>query len=139
MERIKYFLIIFGMLFLCAGVTNAEPVSLSTLVTPQNVSFEQCYKAFDIPQEKLYYLSLAAINANRFDINEMQSKTGYIVFTAVNREFLASIIKLDKNRSMLKITPTNNVYYFPPGIVYNFFRYIDLNLAAPIEKISTVK
>ena len=118
-------LIIFSMFF---PVFAEEPqLSLSTLVTVQDVPFEQCTKIFDIDAENLYYLTIASVNANRFKIEELQSKTGYILFNAVNKDFLASVIRIDSKKSILKVTPANNVYYFPPGIVLNLFKYIDLN------------
>ena len=108
---------------------NTQQMSLSTLVTVQDVPFEQCTKVFDIDAENLFYLTIASINANRFKIEELQSKTGYILFNAVNKDFLASVISIDSKRSILKVTPTNNVYYFPPGIVLNLFKYIEINKA----------
>ena len=115
--------------FLLPAFAEEPQVSLSTLVTVQDVPFEQCTKIFDIDAENLFYLTIASVNANRFKIEEIQSKTGYILFNAVNKDFLASVIKIDSKKSILKITPTNNVYYFPPGIVLNLFRYIELNNA----------
>lgn len=128
MARVIKFIIL-SLLFLLPAGTYAEtqPVSLSTLVTVQNVPFEQCTRMFDMDAESLFYLTIAGINANRFNILELQSKTGYILFSAVNKEFLASVFKLDSKTSLLRITPTNNIYYFQPGIVLNIFRYIDLN------------
>lgn len=109
--------------------SQTQQVSLSTLVTVQNVPFEDCTRVFNVDAENLFYLTIASINANRFSIDEIQSKTGYILFCAVNKEFLASVFKLDDKTSMLRITPANNVYYFQPGIVLNIFKYIDLNSA----------
>ncbi len=117
-------------MFICiqtGGFAQTQPVSLSTLVTVQDVPFEECTKVFNMDAESLFYLTIASINANRFKIDEIQSKTGYILFSAVNKEFLALVVKLDSKNSLLKITPTNNIYYFQPGIVLNMFRYIELN------------
>ena len=80
-------------------------------------------------------MTLASITANRFEIKEMQSKTGYILFKAANKEFLATVVYFGLNKSMLKITPTNNNYYFAPGIVTNIFKYIDINANSSIESI----
>ena len=124
---VKRLLIIFLILFFGAFVKADVQPSLSTLVSVQNVSFEQCTKIFKINSESLFYLTISAINANRFTITEIQSKTGYILFNAVGKEFLATIVKIDSNNSILRITPVNNVYYFQPGIVLNIFRYIELN------------
>ena len=124
------FILVFALMLSFANSVYAEQQpSLSTLVSVQNVSFEQCTKIFKIDSEALFYLTIAAINANRFNISEMQSKTGYILFSAVGREFLANIVKIDSKNSILRITPVNNVYYFQPGIVLNIFRYIELNIS----------
>lgn len=136
MERVKYLLIL--VICICFGFctrVSAEESQLSALITPQNVEFNDCTKQYDIPPEKLYYLTAGAINANRFEIQELQSKTGYILFKAVGKEFLASIVKLGTQKSMLKITPTNGNYYFAPGIVSNTFKYIDLNVSAPLTQV----
>ncbi len=117
------------------NVPEESSVSLSTLVTPQNVSFEMCTKTFAMNSDRLFYLTLAAVNANRFEIKEIQSKTGYILFTAVGKEFLASVISIDKYRSMLKITPANNNYFFAPGIVLNMYKYIEVNANEHLQNI----
>ena len=73
-------------------------------------------------------VAIAAINANRFTIDEIQSRSGYILFTAVNKQFLATVVNVNTNQGMLKITPVDNNYFFQPGIVLNVFKYIELNL-----------
>lgn len=139
MERtIKKFLI--TMLILVSGscVFAENGMSLSTLVTPQNIDYNICTRNYILTPEKLFYMAIASINANRFTIDEIQSKTGYILFTAVNKQYLASVVKVDANKSMLRITPTNNNYFFAPGIVLNVFRYIDLNGATPVYSLSKI-
>ena len=137
MERIKFkiFVLCSAFLFALPAFADESAVSLSTLVTPQNVSFETCTKTFPMNSERLFYLTLAAVNANRFEIKEVQSKTGYILFSAVEKEFLASVVSIDKYRSMLKITPANNNYYFAPGIVLNMYKYIDINANEHLQNI----
>ena len=120
------------LLVLMLGASNVwaeESMSLSTMVTPQNVDYNLCTRNYILTPEKLFYMAIASINANRFTIDEIQSKTGYILFTAVGRQYLASVVKVDSSKSMLRITPTSNNYFFAPGIVLNVFRYIDLNKA----------
>ena len=135
MARIIKILLISLFLFLPLQA-KSEELSLSTLVTVQNVPFEYCTKFFNTDAESLFYLTIASINANRFRIDEIQSKTGYVLFNAVNKEFLASVIKIDNKHSLLKVTPTNNVYYFQPGIVLNLFKYVEIN---QLEKPVTLK
>ena len=141
MERvIKYILLIISFVFMFSAFpANAEEgMSLSTLITPQNVNFNTCTRTYILPADKLFYMAIASANANRFEIDEIQSKTGYILFTAVNKQYLASIVEVDSTHSMLKITPTNNNYFFPPGVVLNFFKYIDLYGATPVVSLPKV-
>ena len=142
MERINLKILLTSVILLCTVLltlpAQCDEIPESQLTIPQTVSYDNCTKTYYIPAEKLFYLTLASISANRFEIKEMQSKTGYILFKAAGKEFLATVVKLGVNKSMLKITPTNNNYYFAPGIVLNIFKYIDLNLnenITPIKKI----
>lgn len=136
MERIiKILLLVFMLSLPCVF---AEESSMVSLVTPQTVEFKTCTRSYILPAEKLFYMSIASANANRFNIEEIQSKTGYILFTAAGKQYLASVVKIDSTHSQLKITPTNNNYFFAPGIVLNFFRYIDLNGATPQVTLNKV-
>lgn len=117
-------------------MASGEPMNLSTLITAQNVHFENCYKVFNTDNVSLYHLTIAAINANRFTIDEIQSKSGYVLFTAVNKQFLASVSNVNTNQGMLRITPADNNYYFQPGIILNIFKYIDVNLSKKPEYVN---
>ena len=118
--------------------TNKAAVNTqnSSLTVPQNISFDKCTKKYIMPVEDLYFFALASINANKFTINEIQSKNGYILFSAANKEFLASVNRVDPSSAILKITPADGNYFFPIGVLTNFFKYIDLNKDTKIEKIS---
>lgn len=115
----------------------ATPTLNTTLPSTQSleVAVESCNKIFKADAQKLFFLTLSSLNANRFTIDEIQSKTGYILFSAGQRQFLASVIKINTQTAMLKITPCNNNYYFPIGIVQNVFKYIELNILTPVEKL----
>lgn len=130
MERIIKFLVVLSFVFSisCSQSFAVEQMNLSTLITAQNVKYETCTKVFNTDHVYLFHLAIAAINANRFTIDEIQSKSGYILFTAVNKQFLATVVNVNTNQGMLKITPVDNNYFFQPGIVLNVFKYIELNL-----------
>lgn len=122
------------------STNTVKPVSTQTAVQnpaviPQNISFQKCTKIFPVDCEKLFYLAIASINANRFTINEIQSKSGYVLFSVLQKQFLLSVANVDKKNAIVKITPANNNYYFPEGIVTNIFKYIDLNTDKEILKI----
>lgn len=133
-------LLLFLLLFVpvCANAEEpappSQPLALQ-LVTPQNIDFSKCVQTFNFPVEKLFYMSILSLNANRFEIEELQSKTGYILFKAAGKPFLMSVIKVDAEHSMLKITPADNVYYFPYGVVYNIYKYIELNADEQLQAL----
>lgn len=137
-KLITLILLIFSLIIIphctfAAGTT----LNLSNFTNNQNVSPDICTKLYQTSTEKLFYLTLAAINANNFQIDEIQSKTGYILFTAVEKQYLATITKFSSSSAMIRISPVNNIYYFQPGIVLNMFKYIDLNVQfTPIEKVN---
>ena len=64
----------------------AQP--LPSITTPQNIKFENCSKMFAVNKDKLFYLTLGSITANKFTIDEIQTENGYIIFTSVR--FLSS-------------------------------------------------
>ncbi|HNW25883.1 MAG TPA: hypothetical protein PLG15_03145 [Candidatus Gastranaerophilaceae bacterium] len=115
-----------------------QTLAAAQAVQPQAVDFGLCRKIFKIDAQKLFYLTLAAVNANRFTIDEIQSKSGYILFSVAKKQFLANVISVNAENSMLKITPCDNIYFFPVGIVQNMFKYVELNLNTPIEKLNVL-
>ncbi len=138
MERIIKKICLVLVVLVSVGLPSfaIDQLNLSTLITAQTVPYENCTKVFNTDHISLFYLTIAAINANRFTVEEIQSKSGYILFTAVNKRFLATVSNVNTNQGMLKITPEDNNYYFQPGIVLNIFKYIDLNLNVKPETVN---
>lgn len=110
-----------------------QPVAAPPITVSQNITFENCTKMFAVNKEKLYYLALAAISANKFNIEEIQSYNGYVIFSVAKNKYLATVAGIDGNNSILKITPCNDIYFFPPGIIINMFKYIELNLNTEVK------
>ena len=95
-------LVIFFILSICACCAEpvqvgAQPQAAPPITQPQNVAFEACTKMFAINKEKLFYLTLGAVNANRFNIEEIQTQNGYIIFSAANNKYLATIMVYSKS------------------------------------------
>lgn len=127
MERIIVILL-FLLLFTIPAKAEEAVVDLSNLITTQNIKYQDCTKVFNTDNVTLLHLTIAAINANKFKIDEIQSDTGYVIFTAVSKQFLASVTNVNTNQGMLKITPLDGNYYFQPGIISNIYKYIELNI-----------
>lgn len=127
----KKILFLVSALLICPVAFSADQTPPATVA--QNVLFQDCTKLFAVNKEKLFYLTLASLSANRFIIDEVQTSNGYVIFTVNKNSYLATIAGVDSANSILKITPCNNIYNFPPGIVTNTFKYIDLNLNSDIK------
>ena len=128
-------------LFLTILVLNLFPqcgnsaVLSNSLTSSQNISFENCTKVFNTDNISLFYLTIASVNNNKFQLEEIQSRSGYILFKAVGRKYLATIVNVNTNQSMLKITPVDNNYVFQPGIISNMFNFITQNVQVKPEII----
>ncbi len=132
MERIiKLFILIITISFITLPVSAAAapsvPQTYNPYGAPVKVTLPQCTKTFNAGYEKLFFLTEAAINNSNFNIEEIQSDGGYIVFSAGGYKFLATVISFGSNKAILKITPCNNNYTFPPLIIRNVFRYVEMN------------
>lgn len=132
MKNLVIILSLLLMPYAAAEEAVVQKPAPNPLTVSQQIMFENCTKIFGINQEKLFYLTLASISANRFNIEEIQSSHGYIIFSANRNKYLATISKIDKTNAILKITPCNNIYNFPPGVITNTFKYIDLNMTTKI-------
>ena len=138
MKNFKNLLFIFAFLLIGqSAFANSAPIVASP-VLPQSIDFNICNKYFKLDNKSLFYLTMTGINANKFTINEIKSKNGYILFTVAQKQYLASVIKVDSKNSLLKITPCDNKYYFPSGVVQNLFKYIELNEKTGFETIQTL-
>lgn len=135
MERIVILFIFVLIMFTGLSAKAEDLVDLTSLITVQDVKPQACIKVFNTDNVHLLYLTIASVNANKFKIDEIQSRMGYVLFTAANKQFLASISNVNTRQGMLKITPVDNNYYFQPGIVSNIYKYIELNLNTQLENI----
>lgn len=133
--KLRVLFLVFISLMFCPvfADTQGQVQVQPSVTTPQNIAFENCTKMFAVNKEKLFYLTLGAVSANKFTVDEIQTNNGYIIFTAAKNKYLATIAGVDSANSILKITPCNDIYFFQPGIIMNMFKYIDLNLNTEIK------
>lgn len=110
-------------------ITPQKPQTTgNALTTPININIEACSKMYAIPAEQLFLLTLGGIEANGFEIKEIQSRGGYVLFNVGEKEFLATVAMIDNKNAMLRINPTNGIYHFAPGIVAKLFEYVEYKL-----------
>ncbi len=145
MKNYKFFIAV-AILLNCAVAAQSVEIPLipsnPTYKSVQNVprvtaepkpeiittSFDDCVKIYDTNVENLFLMTLAAINASGFKIDEIQSQTGLISFEAGNKSLLVSVTKVNPKTAMIKITPMDNSYTFPPLLKDKIFTYLSNNI-----------
>ena len=125
-----------------AQTTQSQPQAQTSKITPvvkqtgsAYTNYRDCIRLYKLPFEKLFYLALSSVNENKFEIVEMQSRNGYILFEAEGREFLLTVMKKDKNFTFLRLTPADNNYYFSPFIPQKIFRQVDVNFNTEVKEL----
>ena len=129
MERIVKTLIVLSLgLFIPAFADTQQVAQSPQQVQAQKTELMKCVRTFELPYDKLFYLTLAGLNEYNYKIKEIQTRSGYIIFETGYRKFLASIVYVSSQKSILKITPFSGNYDFNPTVIQNIFKYIDAGL-----------
>lgn len=89
-------------------------------------SLSDCVKTYPLNYEKLFYITLSGINENNYNISEIQSKCGYIVFTDGTQKYLVSIVYVSSTKSILKVVGYENSTY-PKEVALKLFKYVEEN------------
>lgn len=89
--------------------------------------YSDCVRIFPIASQSLLELSLAAVNANNYNVVEIQSETPTFIFAAYSKEFIVIISAKDDKNCYMKILPADNIYNFSLSFVLKIFDYIDLH------------
>lgn len=132
----KKFLLTFSILLITmqSSFVSAEDLTVQAAavkITPP-ADFAQTYKT---SSENLLYLLLAAINESKYSIEEIQFKTGSVLFKAYSKEFIASVCTKDNSNSFIKIVPADNNYNFSPLLIQKLQNYIESNNTTNFQNI----
>ena len=134
MKKIILLLFLINM-FAFPNITFAEAVITSANVSKSVPIASDFTKTYKTSSENLLYLLLAAINEHNYSIEEIQFKTGSVLFKAYTKEFIASVSAKDGYNSFIKIIPADNNYNFSPSLLQNLHNYIDLNNNIIFQKV----
>lgn len=97
--------------------------------------FKKSYRNFNIGVNELYLKSYSAISANKYEILEIQSDNGYILFNVSGRKFLLKVSP-DESGSILKITPLDGDTSKGFLIEENIFKTIENEITTQVPKVS---
>ncbi len=132
MKKVFISLFVF-LMFSASQSVLAQDVVVST--NRQLVNNTDYSKAYKTNSENLLYLLLSAINEYNYSIQEIQFKTGSVLFKAYTKEFIASVSAQDGFNSFVKIIPADNNYNFSPDLLEKLHSYIELNDNINFQKV----
>ena len=133
MKKILFILLIFNIFFAGNSVLaeNAAPSNVQV----KKIVASDFSKSYKISSENLLYLLLSAINEHNYSIEEIQFRTGSVLFKAYTKEFIASVAAKDGYNSFMKIIPADNNYNFSPLLLEKLHNYIETNNSISFQKI----
>lgn len=134
MKKLLFALLTLSIFLISQPVFADEVVPLNSTIKalPNPIDFAKSYKT---TSENLLYLLLSAINEHNYSIEEIQFKTGSVLFKAYTKEFIASVSAQDGYNSFIKIIPADNNYNFSPALLEKLHTYIEINNEIKFQKI----
>ena len=98
---------------------------------------DNSYKIYSKDADTLFMSALSAINSNhRFEITEIQSRNGYILFLYNSKYYLLTLTKRYQNQTEIKILPQNSDYSLGSDVAQSIFASIDIQLRTqPMEQV----
>ena len=97
---------------------------------------DECYKIYPVDADNLFMSSLNVLSSsNKYNISEIQSKNGYILFLTGSKYYLLTITKRYKNQSEIKILPQNSDYSQGSSVALAIFNLLDSEIKKPMELV----
>lgn len=98
---------------------------------------DECYKIYSRDADSLFINAISAINSSsRFEISEIQSKNGYILFLAGSKYYLLTLTKRYQNQTEIKILPQNSDFSQGSAVAKAVFSLIDNQIKnQPMEQL----
>ena len=97
---------------------------------------QKSYKLYPKDADSLYMYALNALSSDsRFNISEIQTKNGYILFLSGSKYYLLTVTKRYQNQSEVKILPHNSDYSLGSDTAQTVFSLIDNEIKKPMEQV----
>ena len=97
---------------------------------------DECYKIYPVDADNLFMSALNVLGSNnKFEISEIQTKNGYILFSTGSKYYLLTVTRRYKNQSEVKILPQNSDYSQGSSVALAIFNLIDSEIKTPMELV----
>ena len=97
---------------------------------------DECYKIYPVDADNLFMASLNVLSSNnKYEISELQTKNGYILFLTGSKYYLLTVTKRYKNQSEVKILPQNSDFSQGSTVATAIFDSLNEEIKRPMELI----
>lgn len=105
----------------------------------QGVSFAASYlddsiKNFGVSADNMYLTSLSVLNSLNYEILEIQSASGYILFRTGAKDYIMTVSAITPVTSCIKILPANSIYSTGSTVQKTIFDALELNKLNILKK-----
>ncbi len=118
---LNIFILFFAFIFINTGANAATYLDDST-------------KDFGVSADNMYLTSLSVLNDLNYEIIEMQSKSGYILFRTGAKDYIITVTALTPVTSNIKILPANSVYSTGTTVQKTIFEKLEANKLNILKK-----
>ncbi len=109
---------------------------LSSFAFADNGVLQNSYKIYPKDADSLFMYAMNALSSDgRYNISEIQTKNGYILFTNASKYYLLKVTKRYQNQSEVKVLPRNSDFSLGYETAQNVFSLIDNEIKKPMELV----
>ena len=111
-------------------------IALNMINTEVNAAtyLDDSSKNFGVSADNMYLTSLSVLNSLNYEIIEIQSKSGYILFRTGAKDYIMTVTALSPVTSNIKILPANNVNSTDTAVQKTIFEQLELNKLNILKK-----
>ena len=92
--------------------------------------FEESFKIYPKEADSLFMSAISALNSSKqFEVAEIQSKNGYILFLSGSKYYLLTLTKRYQNQTEIKIMPQNSDFSQGSEVAQAVFALIDAKIS----------
>lgn len=105
------------------------------LALPCRASYlEDSMKNYGVSADNMFLTSLSILNSLNYEVLEIQSKSGYILFRAGAKDYILMVTALTPVTSNVKILPANSVFSTGSAVQKTIFGELDTNKLNILKK-----
>lgn len=100
-----------------------------------NASYlDESIRNFGVSADNMYLTTLSILNSLNYEILEIQSKSGYILFRTGAKDYLVTVTALSPVTSSVKILPANSIFSNGTVVQKTIFDELELNKLNILKK-----